>query len=64
MMLMATHGDELLGFGAVVHHVQLGAAAPLVVADVDGQLGGLQPLIAVTLTPTPLVDVLKEGDSS
>ena len=44
---------------SVVHHVQLGAAVPLVVPDADGHLGRLQPLEAVTLTATPLVDILE-----
>lgn len=45
---------------AFVHHVQLSSAVPFIVSDVDGDLRGLQPLEAVALTATPLVDFLQE----
>lgn len=43
----------------LLHHVQFGSAVSLIVSDVDGDLRGLQPLKTVTLTATPLIDVLR-----
>lgn len=40
--------------------MQFGSAVPLIISDVDADLGGLQPLEAVTLTAAPLVDFLQE----
>lgn len=42
--------------------MQLGSAVSLVVSDVDADPGGLQPLESVTLTATPLIDVLQERE--
>lgn len=40
-------------------HVELSSAVSLIIPDADGDLRGLQPLKAVTLTATPLVDILQ-----
>lgn len=45
----------------LLHHMHFGSAVPLIISDVDGDLGGLQPLETVTLTAAPLIDVLQEG---
>lgn len=45
----------------LLHHMHFGSAVPLIISDVDGDLGGLQPLKTVTLTAAPLIDVLQEG---
>lgn len=45
----------------LLHHMHFGSAVPLIIPDVDGDLGGLQPLETVTLTAAPLIDVLQEG---
>lgn len=43
----------------LIHHVQFSSAVPLIISDANGDLGGLQPLIAVTLTAAPLIDFLQ-----
>lgn len=55
------HLDDFCWLLPLLHHVQLGSAVPLVVSDVDGHLGGLQPLVAATLAATPLIHVLETG---
>ena len=53
-----THLDDLVRLLTLVDHVQLSAAAALVVADPDGHGSGLQALVAVALGSTPLIDIL------
>lgn len=58
-MICVPYLDDFLGLVPLLHHAQLGPAVPLVVSDVDGNLRGLQPLVAVALTAAPLVDFLQ-----
>lgn len=51
--------DDFSRLLPLVHHEKLGPAVPLIVSDVDGKIGGLQPLVAVALAAAPLVDVLQ-----
>lgn len=50
--------EHRCGLCALLIHVHLGPAMPLVVPDALGHLGGLQPLKSVAVGATPLVDIL------
>lgn len=54
------HLYDLLRLLPLVDHVHLSSAISLVISDVDGQLGGLQLLVAVALTAAPHVNVLRK----
>lgn len=54
------HLYDLLRLLPLVDHVHLSSAISLVISDVDGQLGGLQPLVVVALTAAPDVNVLRK----
>lgn len=56
------HLCDLFRLFPLLHYVQFGSAVSLIISDVDGDLSGLQPLKAVTLTATPLIDVLQERE--
>ena len=58
-----SHLCECFWLFPLLHHVQFGSSVPLIISDANGELRGLQPLIAVTLTATPLIDVLQEKES-
>lgn len=49
---------DLAGLSILVNDVHLSSAVSLVISDVDGQLGGLQLLVAVRLAAAPNVNVL------
>lgn len=51
---------DLVWLITLLHHVQLSSAVSLIIPDADGNLRGLQPLKAVTLTAAPLIDILQE----
>jgi hypothetical protein len=57
--MQMSHVDDSLWLSSLLNNLQLGTAIPLVVTDIDGQLGRLQSLEAVALTATPLEDVLR-----
>lgn len=61
--VIESHLCECFWLFPLLHHVQFGSAIPLIISDANGDLRGLQPLIAVTLTATPLIDVLQEKES-
>lgn len=63
MCVIESHLCECVWLFPLLHHVQFGTAVPLIISDANGDLRGLQPLIAVTLTATPLIDVLQERES-
>lgn len=51
---------DLLRLTTLVNYVHLSSAISLVISDVDGQLGGLQLLVAVRLTAAPNINVLHQ----
>lgn len=44
----------------LVNQVHLSSASSLIISDVDGQLGGLQLLVAVTLAAGPDINILQK----
>lgn len=50
--------EHRLRLGALLGHVHLGPATPLVVPDALGHLRGLQPLKSVAVGAAPLIDIL------
>lgn len=56
------HLYDVRGLASLLHHVHLGSAVSLIVSDVDGHLGGLEPLEPVTLTAAPLIHILQDGE--
>lgn len=51
--------DDFRRLLPLLQQAQLGSAVPLVISDVNGDLRGLQPLVAVALTAAPLIDSLR-----
>lgn len=54
---------DLLRLTVLVNDVHLSSAISLVISDVDGQLRGLQLLVAVSLTAAPDVNVLHQDEN-
>lgn len=50
--------NDFSWFLALIDHMHFSPAFALVVTDINGQLGGLQPFKAVALAAGPVVDVL------
>lgn len=54
--------NDCLWLFSLLHHVQFGSAVSLIISDVKADVRGLQPFKTVTLTATPLIDVLQERE--
>lgn len=58
-----THVGDSLWLLSLLNHLKIGTAVPLIITNIDGNLGGLQTLKAVALAATPLKDILRiEGE--
>lgn len=64
LLISFTHLSQSLWFSPVLHHDQLGPAVPLIVPDIDGQLGGLQTLKTIAVAAAPLINILTKNERS